>query len=1298
MEESDICQSDENIETIMDVDSPEDHNILLHKDYDDINETNSQYELSDYSINDESLVIVEDDDSSSNDMNSEDVEITVENKSNRSTIVGILKKHVNDKIKNISDEIEISDQHVPIKPCGITSLAANKQINEKKKDYLNLEKIIIPKKNMSNVKLSSPVISNTIKKLPSISIASTNSVLKSTTKTAMLHPKLNTTEVNCHKSFSKPKQEILVIPPSNMNYIIRKRKSNSDSFKSNSSMIKTFDMSPESVEQNTNLIISTPKTLQNNEAKKLSKFVARMHKLPDGKYRMVPTEGKVPIGLESLFKRNSHFIKHKMAQSSFLNKDIINKGFISVGKQSVNSQQLSNTKKTSNVQQNRQVSSGNLFKNISKTIDFSNGRKDKKFIPHTVTSKDLLENHKNFIIENGEIKIKTNGKPADMCASSPSGFIQLKPKSESLIQSDNQSHSISRYGKATKNDHIAVEVLSLDSINKSKTKLHTNNKRDGNNTLTNTLNRNNVLSRDINYEEQSEFSDSDDRSAQFVSCHYTYCDTLVHEPELIDNLYCSETCKRLNSKLNVDHEEPIIDVQEITNSSKKPKIDRKKLLAKLENRINKRKQMLTSTRPEKMARNDDWDELDQIENSCNDQPKIKKKTFSSSSCQNNILEDVEDLISAIDDKKLLRYMEDVQFKSAPKKLFDKPFPNEKNCFRVGQKLEGIDPEHEALFCVMTVAEVRGYRIRLNFDGYSHGYDFWVNADCPDLFYPRWCKENGRIVQPPKNYKTNFDWTVYLKECFALDNRVFPAPKWNFSSTKNLINCNTENKFNVGAKLEALDKLTRTLPKQLICVATVADVLGNRIRIHFDGWTDDFDYWTDITSTNIHPIRWCDNNGRSLSPPSGYNDFKGKKPFTWDDYLLETNSEPVPEEAFVRRPLRDFSINMTIEVVDLVNQSLIRIAKVVDVRGDELKILYDGFHNMYAYWVEDDSPDIHPIGWSLKTNHPIEIPPGKDNIWSCKIEGCSGKGNINHHLVDHILQKDCPYELDAWKKAVAGLAKLPDRLKTDLTPNASTTISNSKSQSIELNIKPKMYENSDEEKKGKNKLNTICSSNSISQSIEHTIKPRTYEHNDEEKKGKHKLNTTVPNNQPKHKEDIIDNRLNEQLAMKNIKPLQSFEIKSEFDNYYIDTSTVIDIDQEEIRFDSPDEIERQMFKETLVFPAFDLDPLTLAKRNRAWTRHHVPLGIPVFSTGDVRKWSVKEVASYVNRIISPIKLDPNPYEQISLADHFINQNINGDSFLMLTQDDLMTFKIPLGIALKITCAISMLRRRIPVFDL
>lgn len=64
-------------------------------------------------------------------------------------------------------------------------------------------------------------------------------------------------------------------------------------------------------------------------------------------------------------------------------------------------------------------------------------------------------------------------------------------------------------------------------------------------------------------------------------------------------------------------------------------------------------------------------------------------------------------------------------------------------------------------------------------------------------------------------------------------------------------------------------MTRTLTKQLICVATVGDVIGDRIRIHFDGWDLDFDYWTDITSINIHPIGWCEKNGRILNAPRNY---------------------------------------------------------------------------------------------------------------------------------------------------------------------------------------------------------------------------------------------------------------------------------------------------------------------------------------------------------------------------------------------------------------------------------------------
>lgn len=56
----------------------------------------------------------------------------------------------------------------------------------------------------------------------------------------------------------------------------------------------------------------------------------------------------------------------------------------------------------------------------------------------------------------------------------------------------------------------------------------------------------------------------------------------------------------------------------------------------------------------------------------------------------------------------------MQFRSAPRRLFDKPFPTKNNPFKVNQKLEGIDPEHESLFCVMTVVAVCGNLFLIRF--------------------------------------------------------------------------------------------------------------------------------------------------------------------------------------------------------------------------------------------------------------------------------------------------------------------------------------------------------------------------------------------------------------------------------------------------------------------------------------------------------------------------------------------------------------------------------------------------------
>nr|CAD7412020.1 unnamed protein product [Timema poppensis] len=53
-----------------------------------------------------------------------------------------------------------------------------------------------------------------------------------------------------------------------------------------------------------------------------------------------------------------------------------------------------------------------------------------------------------------------------------------------------------------------------------------------------------------------------------------------------------------------------------------------------------------------------------------------------------------------------KYLDHCKAKGAPVKLFKDPFPYLKNGFKVGMKMEGIDPDHPSFFCVLSVADVQ----------------------------------------------------------------------------------------------------------------------------------------------------------------------------------------------------------------------------------------------------------------------------------------------------------------------------------------------------------------------------------------------------------------------------------------------------------------------------------------------------------------------------------------------------------------------------------------------------------------
>uniref|UniRef100_A0A673M3P7 Lethal(3)malignant brain tumor-like protein 4 n=1 Tax=Sinocyclocheilus rhinocerous TaxID=307959 RepID=A0A673M3P7_9TELE len=349
------------------------------------------------------------------------------------------------------------------------------------------------------------------------------------------------------------------------------------------------------------------------------------------------------------------------------------------------------------------------------------------------------------------------------------------------------------------------------------------------------------------------------------------------------------------------------------------------------------------------------------------------------------------------------YLEEERAITAPLKLFKEhqSFPQSRNGFKVGMKLEGLDPSHPAFFCVLTVAEVQGYRIRLHFDGYPECYDFWVNADSWDVKPPGWCEKTGLKLLLPKDGE--FNWNTYVKNC-----RGQLAPKHLFKSLNTSV---TPSGFRAGMKLEAVDRKNPSL----ICVATIAAAVDNRLLIHFDNWDDSYDYWCDASSPYIHPVGYCEEAELMLTTPA---DYKPPKVFTWEKYLEETGAQAAPARAFKQRPPHGFQVGMKLEAVDKRNAMLIRVATISDVEDHRIKIHFDGWSEEYDYWLDADSPDLHPVGWCQKTGHPLQHPNGNIlliiklviiTISGCPTPGCSGVGHIRGpRYGTHYTAVSCPY--------------------------------------------------------------------------------------------------------------------------------------------------------------------------------------------------------------------------------------------------------------------------------------------------
>ena len=178
-------------------------------------------------------------------------------------------------------------------------------------------------------------------------------------------------------------------------------------------------------------------------------------------------------------------------------------------------------------------------------------------------------------------------------------------------------------------------------------------------------------------------------------------------------------------------------------------------------------------------------------------------------------------------------------------------------FCKGMKLEAIDPLNLSSICVATVMDVLNYGyIMIRIDSYESdatGADwFCYHISSPCIFPVGFCDRNGIPLTPPKGYDNQmFKWNTYLNETH------------NMPVTSSLINHYVPvHGFTEGMKIEAAD----LMDPRLVCVATIAKVVGRLLKVHFDGWDDEYDQWLDCESPDIYPIGWCQSVGHKLEGP------------------------------------------------------------------------------------------------------------------------------------------------------------------------------------------------------------------------------------------------------------------------------------------------------------------------------------------------------------------------------------------------------------------------------------------------
>lgn len=261
-------------------------------------------------------------------------------------------------------------------------------------------------------------------------------------------------------------------------------------------------------------------------------------------------------------------------------------------------------------------------------------------------------------------------------------------------------------------------------------------------------------------------------------------------------------------------------------------------------------------------------------------------------------------------------------------------------------------------------------------------DFVPEDDLPQIpkgnRLPSPCPQDEKIItvrRKPNEFLNSYDWSNALS-----DPEFFAAPVNCFGHAPGY-DMWTNIGVNMKVEVENTDcdiqGLQQVLMPHSFWVATVLRLCGYKALLRYEGFDNDssHDFWVNLCSSEVHPVGWCATRGKPLIPPrtieNKYDD--------WKELLVKrlSGARTLPTTFYnkINESLKSrFRCGLQLEVVNKNRISQMRLATVHKIVGKRLLVRYFDAPDDIGFWVHEDSPLIHSVGWSINVGHDLAAPP------------------------------------------------------------------------------------------------------------------------------------------------------------------------------------------------------------------------------------------------------------------------------------------------------------------------------------